>query len=212
MAKQKMKYTNEELNAMRINAMLQGLDPSEIQNEPLEDDDIEIEIEDETPKTKKRGTKKVEEKHVYKKPEVPMRPEFEKINKCGKINVTFGEHDIHYKEQYWGIPTRIVEYNVELVTHPKLAVDCSNILNNKSEAEAAKASSGEVRYFKVITYDNVLAKAKEIGYIKVMSDKGKLKHRILINKAQLKELHINADKLMKNIQNEIRQMLNKQGV
>ena len=38
MAKKKnMKYTEEEMHAMRVMAMLQGVDPSTIQNEEVED-------------------------------------------------------------------------------------------------------------------------------------------------------------------------------
>ena len=55
--KQRMKYTDEELAAMKIQAMLQGLDSSTVTNEVLQDDDIEIEIEDDEDRPAKKSRK-----------------------------------------------------------------------------------------------------------------------------------------------------------
>ena len=200
----KMKYTEEEINAMRINAMLQGLDPSTIMNEELEEDDIEIEIEDEKPKKKKKNSEPL----VILPSTIEMKPAFEKLAKGGKLNVTYNGHDIHYKEQLWGIDTRIVEYQIELVNIQKVARDCVEKFHGNSAEFKEKANNGDVRYMKVICYlDNIPYRAREIAWIEIVSVNNKLKSKVHIDKVQLKQNNINPEKLEKSISKELARML-----
>ena len=98
----KVKMTKEEENAMKIQAMLQGVSFEDLlaANMSVEDDedDIEIEIEDEE-KPKRKGKKKAsEDKPVAVQHLVPELEQFEKLNRGLKLNVNYNEHDIPYKE------------------------------------------------------------------------------------------------------------------
>lgn len=205
--KQKMKYTKEELNAMRINAMLQGIDPSTITNEPIEDtEDFEIEIVDEEkPKKKKKAKSKSlpigSENQTFTTTQqfIEEREEFKGLRTSIDFNITYNEHDIHYKEQYWGIPERTVKYSIELVKIPKVAKDISDLMNNNSPVERDKAEKGLVRYYKVVTYENVVHKIKEVGYIKVVNNKGKFAGTVKVLGNILKSSNANPEKVTKNL-------------
>jgi hypothetical protein len=199
----KMKYSEEEINAMRINAMLQGLDPNDIKNEELEED-IEIEIEDEKPKKKKKNNEPL----VIVPATIEMRPEYEKLKAGGKINITYGGHDIHYKDQLWGIETRVVEYQIELVNIQKVARDCVEKFHGNSAEFKEKASNGEIRYMKVACYlDNIPYRAREVALVEVAYVNGKLKSKLHIDKVQLKQNNINPDKVTDSINKELRKLL-----
>lgn len=199
--KKKSKYTQEEMNAMRINALLNGVDPESL-NFNEEDEDIDIEIEDEKAVKKAKKQKKEEVKHT--EPVIHMQPEFEKLKKKETMQVSFGGHDIHYKEQLWPVPLRTVVYNVELVVTPKVAKDIALKLSHNSFEEGEKAYRGDVRYYKVITYENVLYKVKELGYIKVIAlDNGKLKIKPEFKTEFLKSVNINPDNFKKSIQSVV---------
>ena len=203
MAKKKnMKYTEEEMQAMKVMAMLQGVDPSTIQNEEVED--IEIEIEDEKPKKRKAKAKEVtvgSENQVFttKQRFIEDREEFAKLKKQIDMHINFNEHDIHYKEQYWGIPERTVLYHLELVKLPKVAQDISNLMNDNSLEEREKADKGLVRYYKVVTYENVVSKIREIGYVKVENKNGRMSCTIKVLGTTLKQCNANPDRVKKTI-------------
>jgi hypothetical protein len=214
------KYTEEEMNAMRISAMLQGMNPDDIQNqlanafEDEEDFDIEI-IDEEKPKKKRKSTSKIDkvgsEKQEFttKLTTIPELPEFENVKRNLSIPVTLNSHDIHYKEQYWGIPTRTLNYMLEIVKIPKVAKDISNIMNASSEEERNKAVAGEVRYFKIVNYDeNVPYTARELGYIKLSRDKqGRLKARTHLLHTALTQNRINEGTMSKQLASKTQELI-----
>lgn len=206
-SKKKMKYTKEELAAMKVRAMLQGIDPSTITNEILDsdEDDIDIEIENEKPRKRRKASDK--ESSINTVVEIEELEQFSCLKRNLVIPINFLRHDIPYKEQLWGVPERVVNYNIEIVKNPKIARDISNKMNGNSVEEAEKATKGLVRYFKIITYDTVPFKAKEIGYIKVFVDNNnKIKTKVKISKTQMKENNINFDKAKSSIQKAIKEL------
>jgi hypothetical protein len=130
-----------------------------------------------------------------------LRPEFEKMNKSSRLRVTFNGHEIHYKDTLYPVPKRDVEYNIELITTPKVARDIAYELSGGDEEEVKKAGSGEVRYFKVVTYDSVLFKLKEIGYVKVYVKNGKLENKCFV-KSILVHNNTNKAKVEKDIKRQ----------
>ena len=201
-----LQMTQTELDAMRLNAMINGIDLEQLQAEASEDDDFDIEIIDETPKKKGRAKAKKEEK-PKKREEVPMLEKFSRL-KSSTMNVTFNQHDIPYKEQLWPIPPRTVEYQVELVKSPKISYDIAQMFVGKSDVEKEKAYSGNVRYFKVVTYESVLIPLVTIGYIRVTAnDKGHMSFKIKVEKEALKNGNANPDKVEKNIESAMKSII-----
>lgn len=132
-------------------------------------------------------------------------PDLEKFNKLNR-NTTIGveqyAHDIHYKEQIWGIPKRTIEYRLELVTNKKIATDIAVMFGDKTPEALRDAENGEVRYIRIVSYENIPYRSKEIGYIKVVCDHdGKLKSKTLLKNAAMKENNINPEKVKKTLEN-----------
>lgn len=202
-----LKMTEAELDAVRLNAMLNGVDLSSITSE--DDDDFEIEIiEDEKPSKKKGVGKRKAEKEVKRVEFVPNLPQYEKLATGKCLNVTFNEHDIHYKEQLWNIPSRVIRYEIELLKLPKTCADASDVINNKSEVERQKAKSGEVRYYKIVTYENVLHKISVIGYIKAKANaNGKISFTPCLFENLLKDNNVNIQKVKKNVNNILKELI-----
>lgn len=207
MAKRKM--TREEENAMKIQAMLQGISVEELMKSTIMsdcDEDVEIEIEDEKPKKESRGKKK-EDKPIAVQHLVPELEKFAKLNRGLKINVNYHEHDIPYKEQLWHIDSRLVQYQIEIVKNTKTAKDIADIFSKGSAEERKKAEEGIVRYFRVINYEeNVSHKIREIAYIRVVESKGKFKTQIFVRSKLLKEHNANPDKVKENITKAIKNL------
>lgn len=92
-------------------------------------------------------------------------PDLEKFNKLNR-NTTIGveqyAHDIHYKEQIWGIPKRTIEYRLELVTNKKIATDIAVMFGDKTPEALRDAENGEVRYIRIVSYENIPYRSKEI--------------------------------------------------
>lgn len=202
----KAEYSNEEMMAMKVNAMLLGLDGSTLPD--AEDDDIEIEIVDEKPK-KKQGRTKSKDKEVKKpaeRPKVPVVGKFENLPKSLKLPVLFFGHDIHYKEQLWGIPKRTVIYNIELMDNPKLCVDVCKKFKDTPE-DIQRAREGKARYYRIVTFESVVSQVTTIGWVKVALNKdGKfISSTSLMSK--LKEYSINSENLKKDIQKTMQQAL-----
>lgn len=201
--KQRMKYTDEELAAMKIQAMLQGIDPYTVTNEVLQDDDIEIEIEDDEDKPAKKSKKQAKKKEtefVYEEKVIDTRPEFKRLSGNFTFNVVFDEHVIHYKEQRWPIPLRVVEYNVKLITNPQVARSCASEVTNNNENASNRAANGIDRYYRIETYENVKNNCRYLGYIRVyVGSNGKLRSTLFINEGLLKSIYVNLDKFSKDI-------------
>ena len=178
--KKNMKYSKQEMEAMKVQALLAGLDPSTIQNEEVEldnkiDEAYEEACKEAVSKKKKNSTsKKKEEAPIIKERVIEMRPEFERLRKDLTMNVIFNQHDIHYKEQFWPIPVVDRTYNVELVKIPKQARDIAEMLSKADTREMERAYKGLVRYFKLVCYGTVPYRARELGYIRVSVKDGKL--------------------------------------
>lgn len=206
MAKKKMKYTKEELNAMKIQAMLNGVDPSTIMNEEVETD-IDIEIEEDNDKKKTKKKRKVSKLNVVgtenqtfttKQTYLETKEKYKKLPQSVGMKVVFNEHDIHYKEQHWPIPERVVEYNLELIKIPKVAKDVAEKMSNGDKEEIEKAYNGDVRYYQIVTYENVLAVVSKIGYIRVENKDKKFSVSAKVLEKTLKQYKVNSNRVKKN--------------
>lgn len=193
------KLDNTTAQAMNLYAKLKGIDISTKSSD--QDDGVEIEIVDNKDKKKQSKVKKKEPIA----PRVITVPDLEKFNKLNR-NTTIGveqyAHDIHYKEQIWGIPKRTIEYRLELVTNKKIATDIAVMFGDKTPEALRDAENGEVRYIRIVSYENIPYRSKEIGYIKVVCDNdGKLKSKTLLKNAAMKENNINPEKVKKTLEN-----------
>lgn len=210
----KTKFTKEEINAMKIQAMIQGLDPDTVINQMIAEAELKSnlvkETKNKTKSTKKStGTKKKSSKtkvignenqtFTTKQQFLPVYKVYSKLPKNHKIKVNYDDHDIHYKDQFWGIPSRDVEYNVELITNPKLNRDAAELLSNGNINEMEGAYKGHVRYYKVVTYDSIPSHLKEIGYIRVIWTKGKMYADSFVNEPLLTRCHANAELVKKSL-------------
>ena len=168
-----LKMTEAELDAMRLNALINGADLSKIDA----NDDFDIEIINEKPKKKTRTKKSSPE--PKKIDEIPLLDMYKNLRN-GRVDIKFNQHDIHYKDQFWDIPPRTVEYQIELVKIPKIAADISQKFHSRKNKEYAKVTVG---------------------------DKGKLEHRLAIEKEALSKSNVNVKKVIKNIDDTMKSLL-----
>lgn len=220
MGNNEVNLTNEEMSAMLVSQMLMKSKEDEKeageQERQAEIDNMMealacITLEDiEEKKPAKRGGRR------KKKAETPKasiyiteKPEFASLNRDVKMNVTFKQHDIPYKEQLWGIDSRMVPYMLEVVKMPKVAKDISDIMNNNSVSERALAAEGDVRYIKVVTYEVVPYRARELAFIRVASNpQGKLSTKTYVLKDALKENNVDIDLFEKRLEKAVKQLQN----
>lgn len=190
--------TKQDLDAYRIYCMINGI---EMEDVPVVEDNNNNNSEN-APKKKKKSSNSSKSKETFKTSEskVPELPIFSKLRKSQELLVTFNEHDIKYKEQFWGVPTRTVTYQIELVTKTQVAKTISDMMNNNSETERQRANEGKTRYYKIVTYETAVSAVREIGYIKVENQNGKLNQKFKVKSKTLKENNVNPDKVKKNIQ------------
>lgn len=214
--------TNEEMSAMLVSQMLMksqsgaSEETSAEQERQAEIDDMMaaldgLTIEDlaEKKKTKKGGRRKKKAETPKASIYIPEMPEFASLNRDVKMNVTFKQHDIPYKEQLWGIDSRSVPYLLEIVKMPKVAKDISDIMNNNSASERALAAEGNVRYIKVVTYEVVPYRARELAFVRVASNpQGKLTTKTYVNKNVLKENNVDVDLFEKRLKKAVKQLQN----
>lgn len=218
--------TKEELLALQLNSLINGVNLEQIslnsqdteQDTDLDLDNLEFDFEpkkkkEKTTKTKKSTSEKKTKAKKEKEPEmkfskeVPMLNVFKQIKNNMEVEITYNEHDIHYKEQLWGIPERKVKYVIKPAVLIKSAKDISNIMNHNSEEERKKAEEGLVRYYSVVTYENVLHKLYEIGYVRIRCEENKLKATVLVKSQLLKDNNANPDKVRKQIVRKVQQMM-----
>lgn len=214
--------TNEEMSAMLVSQMLMksqsgaSEETSAEQERQAEIDDMMaaldgLTIEDlaEKKKTKKGGRRKKKAETPNASIYITEKPEFASLNRDVRMNVTFKQHDIPYKEQLWGIDSRMVPYLLEVVKMPKVAKDISDIMNNNSASERALAAEGDVRYIKVVTYEVVPYRARELAFVRVASNpQGKLTTKTYVNKNVLKENNVDVDLFEKRLQKAVKQLQN----
>jgi len=204
-------YTREELEAMRISAMLRGVDLASISSQMADDDDFDIEIVADEPKKKSRKAKKAENK-----PRVPasiqFKSQFDRVPKDLFENVLISAHDIPYKEQAWPIPSRTVRYDFDILKgsgQVKRKIEDNfkhlNIKNRTMQQEIDDATNGNVMYLSITTHENVHIKLVEIGLIRLEENNGKLVASTYVDTTKLKDCHINADKVEKNIKAKVKE-------
>lgn len=213
MAKTTKKMTKEEKAALEVQAMLQGVTVDDLlgMSADTEEEDEMDTMLDEAADEMEGKPKKKEAKPKAKKVETPkvvdkiaIKPEFSKFKESDELNVTFNYHEIPYKEQLWPVPSRVVVYEVELVTQPMVAKNISYEVNGRSEDEANKAYNGDTMYYRIVTYENVKSDVRVIGYIKLFTDgSNKVKNKLVTNKSWMKKVNINIDKFAKEIQRVI---------
>lgn len=208
--------TKEELLAMQVMGMINGASAEQVcLGEKVEG--LETEAQKKKRSTKKsKTTSKTNSKTTSKtksepvepvSKEVPMLDIFKQVKNNIEVDITYNEHDIHYKEQLWGIPERTVTYSIRPVKSIKSAKDISNLMNNNSLEEREKAEKGLTRYYSVVTNENVLHKLHEIGYVRVTREDKKLKASILVKSKLLKDCSANPDKVKKKISKKVQLML-----
>lgn len=214
--------TNEEMSAMLVSQMLMksqsgaSEETSAEQERQAEIDDMMaaldgLTIEDltEKKKTKKGGRRKKKAETPKASIYITEKPEFASLNRDVKMNVTFKQHDIPYKEQLWGIDSRSVPYLLEIVKMPKVAKDISDVMNNHSASERALAAEGNVRYIKVVTYEVVPYRARELAFVRVASNpQGKLTTKTYVDKDVLKENNVDVDLFEKRLEKAVKQLQN----
>lgn len=225
MAKTTKKMTKEEKAALEVQAMLQGVTVDELLGmsaDTEEDDEMDTMLDEAANEMEKKPKKKtskpddkenkpkkkrispndiMEERPKKVEDKITIKPEFSKFKESDEVNVTFNYHEIPYKEQLWPVPSRVVVYEVELVTKPMVAKNISYEVNGKSEDEANKAYNGDTMYYRIVTYENVKSDVRIIGYIKLFTDgSNKVKSRLVTNKSWMKKVNINIDKFAKEIQ------------
>ena len=198
--------SKEEEAALRIQSMLQGVSLEELARESFgvdDDDDFDIVIEDEEPK-KKKGTRKKSEPHVAKLHVVPELDKYARLRRNLTMDVSFGAHDIPYKEQLWAIPSRVITYNLELVKSTMESKRSAERFS-KDKGEIERADNGEVRYYRLVNYENnVPYTIKCLAYVRVEEKNGKMLTRTIVEKELLKKNHANADKVTKNLNQLVR--------
>lgn len=189
---------DRDLDAARINAMIQGLDMSMI----AEQLDSELASDKDENKDNKKKTVQRQKNVVQKDTgNVPELKFFEKLKDGCTIMVTFGQHDIPYKEQLWGIPTRVVKYELELIKNKKVARDVAMLFYKNGDTDKATrmADNGQVRYYRLVTRENVLHKFREIAYAKVYKHDNNIKYSLALKNKLLKDNAVDNKKVKENM-------------
>lgn len=203
------KLDSTTASAVSLYARLQGIDTSSKSSSVESEVDVEVIDIDKTqkkskPKTKSAPKENVEPRQIL----VPELEKFSKLNRNVKINVQQSNHEIHYKEQIWNIPSRTIEYKLEVVTNQKISKDIAMIFKDNTPEALKMAEDGEVRYIKIVSYENIPYRSREIGYIKVFcDDRGGLKTKAIFRNTAMKENNINADKVKRSVEKVRDQLL-----
>lgn len=208
-----LSLSKEENAALSIQALLQAS-----QSELFSDDDTQellkeidnMDFEEEKPKKSRKGTKKKSNKDLDVAPVhyIPETDDYKNLNMNLEMQVRYTEHDIHYKEQLWGIPSRALKYKLEIVKMTKTAKDISDKMNGNSEEERRKAENGEVRYFRLVNHDeNIYHMLREIAYVKVEKINGKFKTKVLVKSTVLKQNNGNPDKVKEELKKLVQQLV-----
>lgn len=201
------KMDNTTASAMNLYAKLQGIDANKVNSK--EDIEIEVEFENET-KNKKKTTKKKQVEQPIRDCRVPDLDKFSKLKRGMTIEVQQVSHDIHYKEQIWGIPSRMIKYNLEVVSNRKNAKDIAELFKRNTAQDIQDAETGEVRYIRIISYENIPYRSRELGYIRVTENNGVLEGHAVLKNKQMKENNINAEKVKKQINKVMNSLLGKE--
>lgn len=210
----------EEMEAMRINAMLHGqdvefmCDASDIDEERDYYDASEFtakELKKRKTSGKQSGKGRARKKEGRAATDITVTgmistcvktyPQYEKLYTF-PMTVSLLQHSIHWKEQDWGIPSREVEYRVELITNAGENKIIAEKFNGKNSKQAEMAYEGKVRYFKIICEaDSIPARIRQIGFIQVYREceTEQFKVRKLINIDACKNCNVEMRSLEKRV-------------
>lgn len=199
--------TKEEMDAVQVRAMLKGVEvEAQIASEMgLIGYDFSVEVLNKKGRKKStsgstKGTRKPKEEPKPKKMDlIEMKDEFSKLPVKIEFEVYFKKHDIHYKDQFWGINERTVPYVLELIKQPKPAKDASDFINGDSYEKRVRAAEGDDRYYKVVSYANIPYKVSSLGYIKVTFKDGELKSVTKLKMAEIKECNADPEAVKKDV-------------
>lgn len=202
------KMDNTTASAMNLYARLQGIDTNTINSNTEVEVEVEVDFENENKKKRKTVKKKSVEqpKRDYR---VPDLEKFSKLRRDITIEVQQVSHDIHYKEQIWGIPSRMITYNLEVISNQKNAKDIAIMFKNDTAQDMKNAETGEVRYIRVVSYENIPYRSREIAYIRVTENNGVLYGHIILKKKQMKENNIDSEKVKKQLNKVMGELLSK---
>lgn len=203
------KVSAKAVEASNLLARLQGIDTSTASTT----EEVEIEFEDEPKKKEKTATKG---RSRAKQPVTPKQPDrvpdldvFKALRRNEKLSVQQNQHDIHYKEQIWGIPSRTITYNLEVISNPKVAKDTAILFKLGTPEDLKQAESGEVRYLRIVSYENIPYRSREIGYVRVISTGRGLSGQILLKNKEMKENNINPDQVKRRLNKQMDRLLGK---
>lgn len=127
-----------------------------------------------------------------------------------EFTVRAKQHDIHYKEQIWNMPNRDIVYCMELVRSVSENLSITNRTHStNTEMYRELAREGVIRYYKIITNENVTSCIKSLGYVSVYSkdngfEAGSIKYMLYIDSNNLKRGHLDEESVTKLIKSNIR--------
>lgn len=104
------------------------------------------------------------------------------LKKSANIDVTIDYHEISYKEQKWPVPSRTMQYKIELVESPIVAKNIATKIYGNDENALKNAYEGVDRYYEIKTYENCKTEVKSLGFISFiyMKSTGQIVHKIML--------------------------------
>lgn len=110
---------------------------------------------------------------------VKFTGEFKNPSKGTKFMLFSQRHDIHYKQQLWGVGERKIEYNIILVEKTGLIKNIVGKINSigDKQGEIDKAERGDTVWYEIKTFETVPFDRVRAGYVKLYKDSfGKTKY------------------------------------
>jgi hypothetical protein len=205
--------TEQEMMAARVQALIAGKDiPTEDElMDMLEEEDKEDSkaYKSTAKKTTKSRRKVVEEPKPVQKPKMERKPIFQHLPYTVPVSVVFNNHDIKYKDQYWKIPERKVNFNIELIENPKIAKDVAIKCAPNSTDEQEKVLNGTILYYQIVTYESVPNGWNVLGYVRVSFSKkeGKIVTRTKLFENILKSANCDVDQAKRVITSTVKDNL-----
>ena len=123
-----------------------------------------------------------------------------------EIYIVSMEHSIHYKEQDWLMPSRNIQYFIELV---KLTGEARKIaeLVTENTRLGQLASDGVDRWYKVVTYENVPQQYSRIGYVRLTVRENRVGFTCYFDDSALKAGNFDVYETKLRIKKKVRKML-----
>lgn len=127
------------------------------------------------------------------------------------------KHNINYKEQIWDIPSRDIVYKMELIRDIKQNIAIASITHAFSDESKIKmyrelAESGVMRYYRVVTEENVLGCIKELGFVSIYSkdngfSKDSICYNLYLNEGNINKGYLDPKKIKKAISGLMRESI-----